>query len=108
MDDPAFKALEQLEGAVGFYRMKHDLKGDGHTETGIAWDRMKLAQQRAREVLSFRRDRKPMPQSPHSADFRPEKRHREIMDALTAILLFQFFIFVMLVLAIIIMTDFGG
>ena len=46
------KALDELQDAEKIYRMCHDIDGDGHMNTGRAWDRMRRAGQRAREALA--------------------------------------------------------
>lgn len=47
------KALEDLQDAEQAYRMCHDLDGDGHVNTGRAWDKMRRAGRRARSALSL-------------------------------------------------------
>lgn len=47
------KALEELQAAETAYRMCHDLDGDGHINTGRAWDKLRQAGQRARTALSY-------------------------------------------------------
>ena len=44
-------ALAELEQAEASYRRAHDLKGDGHIQTGRAWDLMRRAGQKARDAL---------------------------------------------------------
>jgi hypothetical protein len=46
------KALEELQSAETTYRMCHGLDGDGHINTGRAWDKLRQAGQRARAALS--------------------------------------------------------
>jgi hypothetical protein len=45
-------ALEILADAERDYRVIHDLQGDGHMDTGRAWDHMRWAGDRAREFLA--------------------------------------------------------
>lgn len=46
------RALEELQAAETSYRMCHDLDGDGHINTGRAWDKLRQAGQRARAALA--------------------------------------------------------
>jgi hypothetical protein len=45
------EAALDLSAAVTDYRHTHDMKGDGHIETGRAWDRMRNANTKFRTTL---------------------------------------------------------
>jgi hypothetical protein len=47
------EAARELSVAEIEYRSTHDLKGDGHIETGRAWDRMRNAGYRLRAALAL-------------------------------------------------------
>lgn len=44
-------ALEELQAAEARYRYAHDILGAGDSKTGRAWDLMKRAGDKARELL---------------------------------------------------------
>jgi hypothetical protein len=44
--------LDDLEKSEATYRKTHDLRGDGHRDTGHAWDVMRRSGDRARELLA--------------------------------------------------------
>ncbi|WP_375414518.1 hypothetical protein [uncultured Bradyrhizobium sp.] len=50
--DALVRALDDLQSAETIYRMCHDLDGDGHINTGRAWNKLRQAGQRARAALS--------------------------------------------------------
>lgn len=50
--EAAHIAALELSAAVTDYRHTHDMKGDGHIETGRAWDRMRNANAKYRSSLS--------------------------------------------------------
>ena len=54
--DPQVTALVQAAGVLAYaeaeYRWKHDSEGDGHIETGRAWDRMRDAGKKVAAALA--------------------------------------------------------
>lgn len=50
------EALELLVGACGAYRVCHDHDGDGHINTGRAWDKMRAAEANALAALAAARE----------------------------------------------------
>ena len=47
-----YEALDQLARAVAHYRLTHDTMGDGHIDTGRAWDAMRKREREAVDVLA--------------------------------------------------------
>lgn len=45
-------ALERLVYCEAHYRGVHDLKGDGHLDTGRAWDKLRKAGDHARAIIA--------------------------------------------------------
>ena len=50
--DKLVEAADDLANAERAYRLCHDLKGDGHNETGRAWDYMRRCGDKLRQALA--------------------------------------------------------
>ncbi len=50
------EALEDLSSAEAAYRLSHDLNGDGHIQTGRAWDAMRRAGDKARAAIKLAKE----------------------------------------------------
>jgi NTP pyrophosphatase (non-canonical NTP hydrolase) len=55
--DAMAEAADELANAESAYRLCHDLKGDGHIETGRAWDYMRKCGDHVRQALATHRSR---------------------------------------------------